>query len=630
MAIPVWVKSHAILMENILRNTPSLAQLTRCFAANPPIPLLPVMGDPAWRRAAVNPIALPWLKAIRSRAQAELTEPLPVLTNELYADFHQTGNRLRFERQYFERRRRMARAAIAALTESDAIVQRQFLNSLLAKAEDVFSEASWSLPAHVQNPSGKEAMRIDLFAAETANLCGELLNLFPDLFPESTTHAIQQRLREQFFQNYLDNPPHWTTLAMNWNAVCHQGVLGAALAISDDAELLARLFQSAAPRLRIFLEGFSTDGGSSEGPAYWGYGFGWMAELNRQLEFRTRGDLSLFDDDSHVRAIATFGPRMTLSHGWAVNFSDSSADAAPRPALLEYLAERFNDPFIRSYADLAWQQAAARPIDLEAERADLFFFSRQLLRCPGELMPAVELPNTDIHLADLGVIVSRFRDDAGHLWEFACKAGHNAEYHNHNDLGSYLLNIDGHRLLIEIGAPEYVKRFFSSERYTFIAARSLGHPVPLINQQEQPAAQEFHATLTCRELTTTAIVIDIDLTAAYPASAGCTRCIRTFQIDKRAGRLSIIDTFDFTHPGEVETALITQGTVMMRNRSAIVTEAGASLAITPTGDAQIREVQTHSYSDHAGRPVEMRRIVLVPHSKMSRVTLGCDVHLQRQ
>jgi hypothetical protein len=614
-------------MENILRHAPSLPRLIQCFAENPPIPLLPSLGDPAWKRVAANPIASPWVESIRNRALAELTEPLPVLTDELYADFHQTGNRLRFERLYFERRRRLARAAIAALTESNETAQQSFLNSTLAKARDIFAEISWSLPAHVQNLSGKDAMRIDLFAAETANLCGEILNLFSAVLPEPLTSTVKHRLREQIFQNYLDNPPHWTTLAMNWNAVCHQGVLGAALAISDDPELLAHLFMNARQPLRIFLDGFSPDGGSSEGPGYWGYGFGWMAELNRQLEARTRSSLSLFDDDPHVRAIATFGPRMTLSHGWAVNFSDSSAGAAPRPALLDYLAERFDDPFIRSHAALAWQQAASRPVDLDAQRADLFFWSRQLLRCPKILGPAVNLPETDIHLADLGVVVSRFRDAKNHLWEFACKAGHNAEHHNHNDLGSYLLHIDGHRLLIEIGAPEYNKLFFSSKRYDSIAARSLGHPVPLVNHQEQPAGQEFHASLTCRELTPTTAVIAVDLTSAYPASAGCAQCSRLFQIDKRAGQLSITDTLDLDPLDAVETALITQDAVTIHDDSAIIAGPSASLLITPTADTQIKEVQTHAYSDHDGHPVKVHRIVLVPRTLTPRVMIGCDVRL---
>ena len=49
-------------------------------------------------------------------------------------------------------------------------------------------------------------MRIDLFAAETANLFGELLSLFPDRM-SGVLAAIKLRLRTQFFENYLADPP---------------------------------------------------------------------------------------------------------------------------------------------------------------------------------------------------------------------------------------------------------------------------------------------------------------------------------------------------------------------------------------------------------------------------------------
>lgn len=49
-------------------------------------------------------------------------------------------------------------------------------------------------------------------------------------------------------------------------------------------------------------------GGCSEGPGYWGYGFGLFAVLNKQLETRTEGELSLFEGNPHIREIALYGP----------------------------------------------------------------------------------------------------------------------------------------------------------------------------------------------------------------------------------------------------------------------------------------------------------------------------------
>lgn len=65
----------------------------------------------------------------------------------------------------------------------------------------------------------------------------------------------------------------------------------------------------------------------------------------------------------------------------------------------------------------------------------------------------------DAFFPNLGLWVVRGRDETGSLWELAAKGGHNDEHHNHNDVGSFILNIDGVPMLTEIGAREYVKDF---------------------------------------------------------------------------------------------------------------------------------------------------------------------------
>jgi Heparinase II/III-like protein len=616
-------------MINLLQNELTLDQLIEYFAGSSLVPLLPPLGDRAWGRVARNPIARPWLDEIRTRALAEIDQPMPMLTDELYGEFHRTGNRLNFERPYFKRRGLLARAAIAVLTESDPAVAERLMQSMLGRLRSVFDEQSWALPSHVNSPSGKDRSSIDLFSAETANLFGELLNLFSAKIDQPLQAEIKHRLGEMF-DGYLNKDFGWINSSNNWNAVCHQGVLGAALAVVDDPQLLGKLFFKARNPLRVFLSGFSADGGSSEGPGYWGYGFGWFAELNHQLETRTRGRLSLVEDDPHVRAIATFGPRMTLTNGLAVNFSDNAPATSPRPALLTYLAERFDDAFIRSHAAVAWQHAAAMPIPLDIERGDLFFLTRQLLYCPTELSDVGSLPDVDVLLPDLGVTIIRFRDVRKRLWEFACKAGHNGEHHNHNDLGSYLLNIDGHRILVEIGAPEYVKSFFREERYTFLAARSLGHPVPLINQQEQAAGEQFSAKVTKWEATAEKVDIEIDLTAAYPAAANCRQCIRRFHIDKPVGRLTVTDSIKMERTSPVETAVIAEGSVDIRDGVGRIGKDGLTLLVKPTSGTRLAEAQEHPYSDHDGNPAAIQRLVLVPVNTNNEVSIGCTIELENQ
>jgi hypothetical protein len=47
----------------------------------------------------------------------------------------------------------------------------------------------------------------------------------------------------------------------------------------------------------------------------------------------------------------------------------------------------------------------------------------------------------------------------------AAKGGHNAESHNHNDMGSFNLYIDQQPIIIDLGVGTYTRQTFSSERY---------------------------------------------------------------------------------------------------------------------------------------------------------------------
>ena len=603
-------------MRNLLHATPSETEIAAILAATAGRPALPLLGDPAWTSVRDNPAVTSWLAPLIARADAEAAGPLPVLTDELYADFFKTGARLPFENVYFERRRRLARAAMAVLLGDDA-TRARLLPSFLGKFAGIMDETSWSLPAHVwTQPAGKDPMQIDLFAAETANTVAELLVVFRAVVPDALAQRVKTRLRAQIFENYADRQPpfHWTQLPMNWNAVCHQGVLGAAFAIEEDHALVARLVSQAARGLPCFIAGFGDDGSTSEGPGYWSYGFGWFAELNAQLEHRTRGQLSFFGDDAKIVRIARFAPLMTLGNGHLVNFSDGSHRGSLNPSLLAYLGERLSDPLLAAQSAAIYRRQTEDGLNLDQQRFDFFLLSRLALRAPapGVLASAREPVQPDTHFVDYGAIVARGTDARGHLWEFAAKGGHNEEHHNHNDCGSFLLNIDGAPALIEIGAPEYTRAFFGDQRYTFLAARSLGHSVPFVNGCEQPAGREFAATVLKAEVGGDRVTFTVDLTKCYPPEARCKKLVRTWIFEKSAGRLSVADVYELDGPGTIESLLIAPPSVTRDGTGALLATPKSALRITPSPGATLTTVETCDYRGHQGTDEKVHRLRFAP------------------
>ena len=600
-------------MKNILHDDITEAEIAEALAWPRPA-LLPALGSKEWEDVAANPVAQTMLAPLRIVATREIDEMLPVLTNALYADYYATGQRLPFENLYFERRRRAGRAAICALV-APPVERDKWVDSFIRKLTDIFEEDSWSLPAHVglENPTGKDALMIDLFCAETANLMGEAVTIFGNVLPDSLITKIKARLNDDIFQNYLDTHERivWVLITYNWNGVCHQGILGAALALAE-VDVCARMLKIASGYLPAFLSGYGADGGSQEGPSYWTYGFGWFSVLNEQLETASRGALSVFERDEHIRQIALYAPRTALSHGNALNFSDCVPRIRFNPCLLRYLGNRLEEPTLHDLACDEYSSLIDQGIDANVQKRDLFYLARLFLDLPQSKPDAIAMPPRQHYFANMQVVVSRTVDRKGHLWEFAAKGGHNGEHHNHNDCGTYLLNIDGERLITEIGAPEYTREFFSPKRYENLAARTFGHSLPIVSGHEQVAGGDHAAQVTACDLTSTLVRFELDLTSCYPAEANCVKLIRRFDLDTLAGKLLVNDKYELGEMGTFETAIISVADVTLVANGAVIRSKDVTVTLSADDSIQFDEIETHSYSDHDGALKFVKRLVLRP------------------
>lgn len=621
------------MTKNLFHDISTPEELEALFRLHPSRPLLPPYSSEEWVRVRQNPLIAKLMSPVRERALQELSS-MPELTDELYAEFRQTGRRIGFESVYFERRRHLGRAVLSILTGPPDDPERdKLIASAIAKFTSIVDDVSWALPAHVNwhnnDLSGKDPFEIDLLCAETANQMGEILDLLGDLVPVALQKRLRARLQSQIFENYLNNPErhHWTRATHNWNAVCHYGVLGAALSQLHDPAQLAQMLWRARTSLPLFLSGFTKDGGCSEGVGYWNYGFGWFAYSNEQLETRTGGALSFFEGDEHIRKIARFAPAMALAGGVMVNFSDNLVDGKLNPAILAYLGERLHEPACQREADNCYRRYIEAGINLDAERSDAQL-ARLFLRCPEEVPGADSSLAVDTYLPDLAVLVAHGRDTRGHAWDFAAKAGHNDEHHNHNDCGSFILSIDGVCLLSEIGAPEYVKDFFGPKRYEFLAARSKGHSLPVINGIEQAPGREFDSLVLLHELSPEKAEFVIDGTAAYPPEAACRQWVRNFAFDKSAGRLRVRDSFDLSRVESLETALVSFYPVILSDGHARICEQGLELAIRALPGTKIERVETLPYQTRFRGESNIYRIVLVPETLAALVVLEVEMELR--
>jgi hypothetical protein len=620
-------------MKNLLVAKLSCSELSGILSRHPVKSPLPPLGNERWSKAFGNPLTTKALELILQREKKERHEPLPELTDELYCGYHITGQRLPFEKIYYERRRRLARASISLLAANGE--SKEIQSSFIAKLRAIMADNSWCLPVHIKAaeklPSGRDPMEIDLFGAETANLMGECLAIFSNIIPTDLQGQIKARLHREFFTNYLADPSRfwWTQWMNNWVSVCHQGILGAALAIGDPGTVAAMLEQ-AAIHLARYIDSFGDDGACEEGPAYWNYGFGWFAVLSEQLEARSNNELSLLASHPKIAAIAACGPAVSWRNGQVVNFSDCVPDAYLRPAILQYLGERLHDPACLQQAALNYDYVLSHPINLDEARSDLFYWLRFFLYCPEKLSSMQQNSKPDAYFHDLQEWMINGTDAGGHVWEFAAKGGNNGVPHNHNDLGSFILNIDGNSLVSEIGAPMYTAQTFSPRRYELLATRSLGHSVPVINGLEQEEGKQYRANILKAGINKDTVTFIVDLTMAYPPAANCERFIRQLTLHKRDGRLVWQDEISLSANGDCETCLITDAEDVRIESPALITirKKGLVLKLSAHEDAVWSRIERHEYDAHRGERAFIRRLVMRPKHSGKNPRLGATLQLE--
>jgi len=157
------------------------------------------------------------------------------------------------------------------------------------------------------------------------------------------------------------------------------------------------------------------------------------------------------------------------------------------------------------------------------------------------------------------VLIGRPAADSGCRLGVALKGGHNAEHHNHNDVGSYVVVTGERAVLLDPGAETYTARTFSSRRYDSKLLNSYGHAVPVVAGKLQRPGPLAKAEVLLADFTDEADTLQLDLRAAYDVPE--LKTLERTLLYSRAGEgsLTVTDRVEFTQPQPFETALVTKG-----------------------------------------------------------------------
>jgi hypothetical protein len=285
-------------------------------------------------------------------------------------------------------------------------------------------------------------------------------------------------------------------------------------------------------------------------------------------------------------------------------FADCSPRAQPDEHILAYVNRRYG---------FAWEgvePAASARAGSSRGLFDLavYDFPNSVSQRPAgtEAKPAHQLRDW---FADAGILICRPRADNRQGLGVALKGGHNAEHHNHNDVGSFVVAVAGETPLLDPGSEVYTARTFSSRRYESQVLNSYGHPVPLVAGQLQRTGRQAEARVLKTEFTDEQDTLVLDLCSAY-AVEGLQKLERTFVFSRQGrGSLTVTDEVEFASPQTFGTALVTFSPPRKIDgrRLAIGDGAAAVLVEATAGDAgiKVREEELHEDVHSPRLPVRL-------------------------
>lgn len=588
-------------------------------AATPPPPFPPARDRAAWS-AIRRQLGKEEVQAILRQAEEDARTPIPALPASLYLEFKREGRREGYQQPRSQRRELLRNLALAECLAGEG----RFLDPILDLAWAICEESSWALPAHQVELADMQRPVIDLGAAMTALELAELDLLLGDQLDPRLGKRIRDEVDRRCLTPYLTRHDFWwlhnsnRRSVNNWTAVCNGGVAGAALYLEPNPARLAEILARAARSLDDYLDTFDPDGGSSEGPGYWDYGFGYYTVLAHLVEQRTEGRIDFLRGE-RMRQIASYPMRTVLSRGAYVNFSDCRSNITYSRAHLAFLAQRLELPEL---ASLAWEQPS------QHRRANLTWGLRSLFWQPPADVPHAFTPSRHDWFSGMMWMIARYDPADPQALVLAAKGGHNQEMHNQNDVGNIIVHVGGESVIADIGQGRYTRAYFGPERYEHLVNSSLGHSVPVVNGQLQAPGRQHAAQLLEHVASDRQDTLALELKDAYPEAAGLASLRRRVTLHREAPRgwVELEDAVEFAEaPGDFETALTTFGRVELGEDALILYGLRGKLRVAFDANLVTARMDLFEGVELSTGPADVRRVAFALKEPAYAATIRLEI-----
>ena len=501
------------------------------------------------------------MRKVVELAERELDAEIPLCPASLYIRFVRDGNRSEYERVYFRRRDMALKLALAEAYEK----QGRFTDKLMDVVWAIMEESGWTVPAHlamyspVRGDMGLPAVfvddqlhAIDLFSAATGALLAMVyyldkaaLDACSPVICEKLKYEVTHRQLEPFLRHDF----HWSGLrgnqVNNWNPWVLSNILFTAAVLVDDDEMLKAITSRAALSADNYTRFLPPDGGCDEGPSYWGVAGAAFFDCLELLYDLTGGQFDIFGDP-FIRQMCEYEPKMYIHGTRFINFADCPPHVHPDGSQIARMGRKCKSPLLEQFGDVT-----AIFGDLNLSANNVYRTLRNLLTPEHAAPESTGL--TRSWLPSLKIMCAREFAQTDRGLFVAMKGGHNAEGHNHIDVGNVLVYSGGEPVLIDTGAGTYTRQTFSNRRYELWYMQSGYHNVPDIGGFCQRAGGQYRSSDEVYDEATGGV--KMQLKAAYPAEAGIVSYTRETVLEGSTVRIT--DAFELDGTKEIDIHFMT-------------------------------------------------------------------------
>ena len=300
----------------------------------------------------------------------------------------------------------------------------------------------------------------------------------------------------------------WHLVDYNWNQVCNGGIAMGALAVADEEpEIASKILSHAIASIPRAMNAYAPDGAGREGAGYWDFGSKYNIMLLASLDsalgtdfglgtidgFKQSGDYQIYMSGAgrmvSISAIATARrfPRRSTS-GWAgtMGFRGIRGSATTHCARERAETCGICCGSIPATGGFGFGTAARQAFPRRGGRVDAGFM------------------------------------EGRHGFTVAMQGGSNRWTHRHFDLGSFILEADGVRWIIDSGkeSETYQRHVNHTPREDFYRVRAEGHNTLVIDPDKGPGqSADGEAAFTTFVSKPEVAIAELDMTHAYQESA---------------------------------------------------------------------------------------------------------------